>query len=62
MSHKKTTLPEKICVHCQRHYTWRRKWSRCWEEVRFCSQGCKRAAKQNYSKSKELNRSYPGRN
>jgi len=45
MAHKKTQLPEKICLHCQRPFTWRKKWQRCWQEVRFCSQRCKQTFK-----------------
>nr|WP_228146597.1 DUF2256 domain-containing protein [Acinetobacter sp. ANC 3903] len=25
-----------------RPFTWRKKWQRCWEEVRYCSERCKR--------------------
>lgn len=46
MTHRKPHLPEKICQHCQRPFSWRRKWWRCWDEVRFCSQACKRAARR----------------
>ena len=35
------TRPTKICEACGRAFTWRRKWARCWEEVRFCSQRCR---------------------
>ncbi|WP_081451501.1 DUF2256 domain-containing protein [Achromobacter piechaudii] len=35
-------LPEKICLHCGRPFTWRKKWERAWDEVRFCSERCKR--------------------
>ncbi|WP_323808905.1 DUF2256 domain-containing protein [Zeimonas arvi] len=23
--------------------TWRRRWARCWDEVRYCSDACRRA-------------------
>ncbi|HCG78469.1 MAG TPA: DUF2256 domain-containing protein, partial [Oceanospirillales bacterium] len=36
---------EKNCAYCQRPFCWRRKWARDWENVRYCSQRCKRAAK-----------------
>ena len=32
----------KICVVCNRPMTWRRKWSKNWEEVKFCSDACRR--------------------
>ena len=41
MTHNKTNLPEKICVNCNRPFTWRKKWERSWDEVRFCSKKCK---------------------
>ncbi|WP_136637610.1 DUF2256 domain-containing protein [Pseudooceanicola onchidii] len=39
----KSKLPTKICVACQRPFTWRRKWSRDWNEVKFCSERCRRS-------------------
>ena len=33
---------EKICAHCGRSFAWRRKWARCWEQVRYCSERCRR--------------------
>jgi hypothetical protein len=42
---KKSNLPEKICAHCQRPFTWRKKWERVWDEVRYCSERCKREAR-----------------
>ncbi|MFC4259234.1 DUF2256 domain-containing protein [Marinobacter lacisalsi] len=40
--HKKTTLPSKTCPVCQRPFSWRRKWSRDWHQVRYCSERCRR--------------------
>lgn len=45
MAHAKLHLPEKICLHCQRPFVWRKKWQRCWNEVRFCSERCKKTHK-----------------
>ncbi|MEC7121092.1 MAG: DUF2256 domain-containing protein [Pseudomonadota bacterium] len=42
MAHQKPNLPEKICLHCQRRLVWRKKWARCWDEVRDCSERCRR--------------------
>ncbi|MCE2719879.1 MAG: DUF2256 domain-containing protein [Anabaena sp. 49628_E55] len=28
----KSDLPEKICVVCQRPFTWRKKWQDCWDD------------------------------
>ena len=38
----KRDFPVKICPVCQRPFAWRRKWARCWEEVRYCSEKCRR--------------------
>lgn len=37
-----TPLPEKPCAACGRRITWRAKWRDCWDEVRFCSERCRR--------------------
>ncbi|MCF8243586.1 MAG: DUF2256 domain-containing protein [Saprospiraceae bacterium] len=39
---KKSDLPMKICPICQRPFSWRKKWEQCWEEVKFCSEGCRK--------------------
>lgn len=31
---KKADLPEKICVVCNRPFTWRKVYEKCWDEVR----------------------------
>jgi hypothetical protein len=38
-----STLPSKPCARCGRTFTWRKKWARDWEQVRFCSDRCRRA-------------------
>ncbi|MUO82092.1 DUF2256 domain-containing protein [Agrobacterium vitis] len=47
---KKADLPTKLCAACQRPFAWRKKWERCWEEVRFCSERCRnsRAASHKF--------------
>jgi hypothetical protein len=37
----KATLPSKTCVACRRPFAWRKKWSRNWEEVKYCSDRCR---------------------
>jgi hypothetical protein len=37
---KKENLPSKTCVVCDRPFTWRKKWERCWDEVTTCSKSC----------------------
>ena len=39
---KKVHLPQKICVVCDRPFTWRKKWKKNWENVKYCSERCKR--------------------
>ncbi|OYX48218.1 MAG: DUF2256 domain-containing protein [Alphaproteobacteria bacterium 32-64-14] len=41
----KADLPSKPCMACGRPFSWRKKWERCWEEVRFCSDRCRRDRK-----------------
>jgi hypothetical protein len=38
---KKADLPEKICAACARPFTWRRKWARDWDAVKYCSDACR---------------------
>ena len=33
---------EKTCQACGRTITWRKKWARDWDEVRWCSDACRR--------------------
>lgn len=41
----KAHLPSKPCQHCGRPMTWRRKWAKTWDEVRWCSERCRREAR-----------------
>jgi hypothetical protein len=34
---------DKTCVVCGRRIEWRAKWARDWEQVRYCSDACRRA-------------------
>ncbi|NJN87892.1 MAG: DUF2256 domain-containing protein [Leptolyngbyaceae cyanobacterium SL_7_1] len=38
----KSDLPTKVCPVCQRPFTWRKKWKDCWDEVKYCSERCRR--------------------
>lgn len=42
---KKRDFPEKTCAHCRRPFKWRKKWERNWSEVTYCSERCRRAAR-----------------
>ncbi|MFW5453446.1 DUF2256 domain-containing protein [Thioalkalivibrio sulfidiphilus] len=44
--HRKPHLPERICAVCGRPFSWRRRWARCWEEVKYCSDACRRRRHQ----------------
>ncbi|MGB0224251.1 MULTISPECIES: DUF2256 domain-containing protein [unclassified Marinobacterium] len=44
--HHKLNLPSKICEQCQKPFNWRKKWERDWEQVKYCSERCRREAKQ----------------
>lgn len=38
---KKQHLPEKVCLVCQKPFTWRKKWENIWEQVKYCSEKCR---------------------
>lgn len=38
---KKSDLPQKMCTVCKRPFTWRKKWEKVWEDVKYCSVKCR---------------------
>jgi hypothetical protein len=38
---KKGDLPQKTCVTCGRPFSWRKKWAKVWDEVKYCSDRCR---------------------
>jgi hypothetical protein len=38
----KRHLPSKDCAACGRPMTWRRRWKRNWDQVKYCSDACRR--------------------
>ncbi|UWE16996.1 DUF2256 domain-containing protein [Herbaspirillum huttiense] len=38
----KAHLPSKPCAVCGLPMTWRRAWARNWDEVKYCSEACRR--------------------
>ena len=36
-------LPTKVCPTCNREFTWRKKWEKNWENVKYCSKKCSSA-------------------
>ena len=39
---RKENLPSKSCQRCQKPFCWRKKWAKDWEQVKYCSERCKR--------------------
>ena len=39
---KKSDLPTKTCLACGLPFTWRKKWERDWDNVKYCSDRCRR--------------------
>ena len=39
---KKENLPTKMCLTCNRPFTWRKKWEKNWDNVKYCSEKCRR--------------------
>lgn len=42
---KKPDLPSKTCAACGLPFTWRKKWERDWDNVKYCSDRCRRSGK-----------------
>lgn len=40
---KRPDLPTRTCVVCGREMVWRKAWARTFDEVRYCSDACRRA-------------------
>ncbi|MAB02905.1 MAG: DUF2256 domain-containing protein [Rhodobacteraceae bacterium] len=38
----KKNLPQKICPVCDRPFSWRKKWKKDWEAVKYCSERCRK--------------------
>lgn len=41
---KKSELPSKTCLCCALPFAWRKKWERDWDQVKYCSERCRRSA------------------
>ncbi|MEP1442368.1 MAG: DUF2256 domain-containing protein [Hyphomicrobiales bacterium] len=46
----KSDLPSKLCLTCERPFTWRKKWAKVWDEVNYCSARCRRNKKKRADK------------
>jgi hypothetical protein len=51
---KKNHLPQKTCVICERPFSWRKKWQTVWDEVKYCSDACRKGTPRMGSKNKPL--------
>ncbi len=40
--HRKPHLPSKTCMVCNRPFSWRKKWEKVWDEVKYCSDKCRK--------------------
>jgi hypothetical protein len=36
-----TPHPDKLCKRCGRAFSWRKKWERDWDTIRYCSDACR---------------------
>jgi hypothetical protein len=45
---KKYDLPSKHCNACGLPFNWRKKWEKSWEEVKYCSERCRRSREANF--------------
>jgi hypothetical protein len=41
-----SVVPTKTCLVCGRTISWRKKWARDWDDVKYCSTGCRQRAKR----------------
>jgi len=53
MPMKKSELPVKKCSTCERPFTWRKKWAKVWDEVRYCSERCRKSHTAKFSEGKK---------
>ncbi|WP_223033459.1 DUF2256 domain-containing protein [Hanstruepera marina] len=44
---KKTHLPQKTCACCGLSFNWRKKWRLNWDQVKYCSEKCRRQKKHS---------------
>ncbi|MDP2261667.1 MAG: DUF2256 domain-containing protein [Hydrogenophaga sp.] len=45
----KAHLPSKPCTVCGRPMSWRKAWAKNWDEVKVCSEACRRQKKSRPS-------------
>ena len=42
MATSRPPVTDKICAACGRRFSWRKKWARTWDDVKYCSDACRR--------------------
>jgi hypothetical protein len=47
-------LPSKPCESCGRTIEWRKKWERVWDDVRYCSDACRRSRPNDTDRALEV--------
>ena len=45
-NHNPHDLPTKPCAVCGRPISWRKKWERDWDRVKYCSEACRKKGTQ----------------
>ena len=53
--YKKAELPSKACARCLLPFSWRKKWERDWEQVKYCSERCRRAGGAAFERHARFN-------
>ena len=48
---QKSDLPTKVCPVCDRPFTWRKKWEKCWDDIKYCSDRCRRRKQSVHSEA-----------
>lgn len=56
---EKSDLPTKICPVCSRPFSWRKKWEKTWDNVKFCSQRCRETKDNRKAIEPSLARAQP---
>ena len=41
----KSNLPSKVCFNCGLEMTWRKAWAKNWENIKYCSDACRKNKK-----------------
>ena len=45
---KKANFASKTCANCGKPMSWRKKWSKVWNEVKYCGERCRRNKRRRY--------------